>query len=153
MWGSWYKMKHLELVTVAGRNVQAGLERRINQASACWATAPDGNVKFITEAVLIRKAPYFAVNSSTPPVILQMHGRWRRWDIAQCLSFAQTPGACGVCIDVDLTVIDVVAAVRVQYDKAVGGGPARAAVWSRNSLVPKEKKSGGALWRRGSASS
>lgn len=41
---------------------------------------------------------------------------------------AQTPGACGVCIDVDLTVIDVVAAVRVQYDKAVGGGPARAVV-------------------------
>lgn len=70
-------MKHLELVTVAGRNVQAGLERRINQASACRATEPDGNVKLITDAVLVRKTPYFAVNSSTPPVMLQMHGRWR----------------------------------------------------------------------------
>lgn len=67
-------MKHLELVTVAGRDVQAGLERRINQASACRETAPGGNVKLITDAVLIRKTPYFAVNSSTPPVMLQKQG-------------------------------------------------------------------------------
>lgn len=35
----------------------------------------------------------------------------------------QTPGAGGVCIDVDLTVIDVAEAAKAQYDKAVGGGP------------------------------
>lgn len=51
-----------------------------------------------------------------------MHGRCRSWDVAPCLFCAQTPGACGVCIDVDLTVIDMAEAARAQHDKAVGGG-------------------------------
>lgn len=33
------------------------------------------------------------------------------------------PGAGGVCIDVDFTVIDVAEAARAQYDKAEGGEP------------------------------
>lgn len=51
-----------------------------------------------------------------------MGGGCRSGDIEQCLFSA--PGAGCVCIDVDLTLIDVAEAARAQYDKAVGGGPA-----------------------------